>query len=114
MRWPRLREPLRAVWSGSDKTHRLWSQSQLAWTAGVGRTSTPLPAAVEFGRRVRGLRLDRGWSIERLADESGMHWTYVGSVERGERNISLNNICRLAKALDVGADGLVVGLERQA
>jgi transcriptional regulator with XRE-family HTH domain len=79
----------------------------------MGRTSKPLGVAVEFGARVRRLRLDREWSIERLADRAGLHWTYVGSVERGERNISLHNICRLAKALGVGADELMAGLERR-
>ena len=79
----------------------------------MGRTEKPLAAAVEFGARVRRLRQDREWSIEHLADEAGLHWTYVGSVERGERNISLQNICRLAKALGVGADKLMAGLERR-
>ena len=79
----------------------------------MGRTEKPIPAAVEFGARVRRLRLERNWSIEALAGKAGMHWTYVGSVERGERNISLQNICRLAAALRVGADELTKGLERR-
>ena len=79
----------------------------------MGRTEKTLAAAAEFGARVRRLRQEREWSIERLADQAGLHWTYVGSVERGERNISLQNICRLAKALGVGADDLVAGLERR-
>jgi transcriptional regulator with XRE-family HTH domain len=79
----------------------------------MGRTAKPLAAAVEFGGRVRRLRLEREWSIEALAERAGMHWTYVGSVERGERNISLLNICRLAKALSIGADELMAGLERR-
>jgi transcriptional regulator with XRE-family HTH domain len=79
----------------------------------MGRTEKPLAAAVAFGARVRRLRHDRDWSIEQLADEAGLHWTYVGSVERGERNVSLQNICRLAKALGVGADELMAGLERR-
>jgi transcriptional regulator with XRE-family HTH domain len=56
---------------------------------------------VEFGRRVRGERLARGISQEQLADLAGLHRTYVGSVERGERNVSLLNIVSIARALDV-------------
>ena len=51
------------------------------------------------GVRIRELRLAKGVSQEALADEAGVHRTYMGSVERGERNISLDNIVRIAKAL---------------
>ncbi|HEY8765979.1 MAG TPA: helix-turn-helix transcriptional regulator [Dehalococcoidia bacterium] len=56
----------------------------------------------KFGQRVRKLRLARGWSQERLALEAGLNRTYLGSLERGERNVSLINIHRIAEALDVG------------
>jgi transcriptional regulator with XRE-family HTH domain len=65
---------------------------------------------VEFGRRVRRQRHDLAWTLEELAEEAGMHWTYIGSVERGERNISLVNIVRLARALKIGPEQLVRGL----
>jgi transcriptional regulator with XRE-family HTH domain len=64
----------------------------------------------EFGRRIRRLRHQLGWTIEELAAEAEMHWTYVGSVERGERNVSLINILRIARALGVGPEDLVRGL----
>lgn len=54
-----------------------------------------------FGRRVRELRQPLGLSQEELADRSGLHRTYVGSVERGERNISLDAIYALSRALGV-------------
>ena len=52
-----------------------------------------------FGMRLREIRLKRGISQERLAELAGLHRTYVSSVERGGRNISLENIDRLATAL---------------
>jgi transcriptional regulator with XRE-family HTH domain len=54
-----------------------------------------------FGARVRQLRNDRGWSQEELADRAGLHRTYIGSIERGEQNISLANIEKLAATLGV-------------
>jgi len=54
-----------------------------------------------FGFRVRTLRHRRGWSQEELAEHCGLHRTYVGGIERGERNVSLKNIDRLARALEV-------------
>lgn len=54
-----------------------------------------------FGQRVRDLRTARGFSQEAFAHESGINRTYVGDVERGERNIALDNISKIAAALDV-------------
>lgn len=55
----------------------------------------------QFGEKLRSLREQQGWSQEKLAGKGGLDRTYVGSVERGERNIALINICKLAKALGV-------------
>ena len=60
-----------------------------------------------FGQRLRVLRQERGLSQEALADSAGVHRTYVGSVERGERNIALDNINALADALGVSPARLV-------
>lgn len=54
-----------------------------------------------FGDRIRALRQDRGWSQERLAERAGVHRTYLSSLERGERNVSLDNIYAIAEALGV-------------
>ena len=54
-----------------------------------------------FGHRVRELRTRAGLSQEGLAERAELHWTYVGGIERGERNPSLINITYLARALGV-------------
>ena len=56
---------------------------------------------VLFGKRLAEIRRERGWSQEKLALESGLARSYLGGVERGQRNIALVNIGRLAQALDV-------------
>ncbi len=65
---------------------------------------------VQFGERVRYLRKKRGWSQEELADACGLHRTYIGAVERGERNISLLNIVVFAHALGVKPANLLGGI----
>lgn len=60
-----------------------------------------------FGQRVRELRHQVGLSQEALAHEAGLDRTYVGSVERGERNISLDNIWLLADTLGVPPSRLI-------
>jgi transcriptional regulator with XRE-family HTH domain len=60
-----------------------------------------------FGERVRVLRQARGISQEALALAAGLDRTYVGGVERGERNISLINIHKIAQALDVSLGDLL-------
>jgi len=54
-----------------------------------------------FGKRIRTLRLAKGWTQEDLANASGLHSTYIGGIERGERNVGLLNIYKIAKALGV-------------
>ncbi len=68
-----------------------------------------LPAA--FGRRIRELRAKLGLSQEAFADRCGLHRTYVGGIERGERNPSLVNIGRMAVALNVSLNQLFTGAE---
>ncbi|MEU8944231.1 helix-turn-helix transcriptional regulator [Streptomyces sp. NPDC048489] len=68
-------------------------------------------AAATFGERVRARRNELGKSQEGLASESGVHWTFLGQVERGQRNLSLHNILRIAEVLGVDPADLVRGLK---
>lgn len=61
----------------------------------------------KFGEKVRELRLKKGLSQEELAELSGLHRTYISSLELGKRNVSLINIYALAKALDITPDKLL-------
>lgn len=54
-----------------------------------------------FGKRVRQIRIRRGISQEKLAEFADLHRNYVGGIERGERNVSLLNIVKLAHGLNV-------------
>lgn len=67
----------------------------------------PPDARAILAANLRRLRAAKGWSQERLGDEAGLHRTFVGSVERRERNISLDNLALLAWALDVPAAELL-------
>lgn len=62
-----------------------------------------------FGLRVRGLRQEAGLSQEALAERAGLHRTYVSSLERGRRNVGLDNILKLAAALGVPPTRLFEG-----
>lgn len=61
-----------------------------------------------FARNLREIRVKQGLSQEELADIAGLHRTYVGSVERGERNISIDNMERLATALKINIQDLLI------
>jgi len=66
---------------------------------------------IKFGLRVRELRLLKGLSQEDLADLAGLHRTYIGGIERGERNVAFLNIVRLAKALEIPLSDLMKGVD---
>ncbi len=68
------------------------------------------PATQTFGERVRTEREAQGLSQEALAARSGVHWTFVGQVERGRRNLNLHNLLKLAAGLGVDPGQLVQGL----
>jgi len=62
---------------------------------------------VEFGDKVRELRKEKELSQEELADKAGLHRTYIGMIERGEKNITLTNIEKIAKALAISIKELM-------
>ena len=64
----------------------------------------------KLGERIRSLRKEAGLSQEELADAAGLHRTYIGAIERGERNISLINIIQLARSLRVKPADLLEGV----
>jgi transcriptional regulator with XRE-family HTH domain len=65
---------------------------------------------VKFGKKIREVRVKRGLSQEALADRANVHRTYIGMVERAEKNITLLNIQKLAKALKIDIRELFDGI----
>ncbi len=66
----------------------------------------------QLGLRVRELRRVQGLSQEAFADECDLDRTYIGGIERGERNVSLRNIAVIAKALGISISELMQGVDR--
>ena len=66
---------------------------------------------VRFGHRVRELRKAKGFSQESFAEHCGLDRSYMGGIERGERNVALRNVEIIAKALDLTISELMQGVE---
>ncbi len=64
----------------------------------------------QLGNNIRKYRSSKSWSQEELAFQAELDRTYIGSVERGERNVSVLNLVKIAGALEVGVGQLVDGL----
>lgn len=77
------------------------------------KTKSGRQVCVALGARVRTLRMGRGWTQEQLAGKAGLHSTYIGGIERGERNLSLVNLSQLAKAFSVPLGELFRNLDRE-
>jgi transcriptional regulator with XRE-family HTH domain len=69
------------------------------------------PATRVLGERIRERRKALGLSQETLAERSCVHWTFLGQVERGRRNLSLHNLLKIAAGLSVDPADLVRGLQ---
>ena len=65
---------------------------------------------VQFGKKVRQLRKQKKFSQEKLAQKTGLHRTYISDIERGNRNVSLENIKKIADALDIQLNYLLKGI----
>ena len=66
---------------------------------------------IVLGRHIRDLRSAKAWSQEEFAHISGLHRTYIGQIERGEKNISFGNLAKVASVLGVSLSDLLSGLE---
>ncbi len=64
-----------------------------------------------LGKRVHDLRAAKGWSQEEFAHVSGLHRTYIGQIERGEKNISFGNLSKISSVLGVTLSELLADLE---
>ena len=74
----------------------------------MAKRADAVPKAL--GKRIRQLRQAKGWSQEFLADEAGMHRTYMWGIEQGVRNPSVRHLTRIADALGVSLGALFESL----
>jgi transcriptional regulator with XRE-family HTH domain len=67
-----------------------------------------------LGQRVRELRRGQGYSQEAFADHCGVHRTFMGTIERGESNLSFQNLVKISAALGITLSDLMAGVEEKA
>jgi len=67
-----------------------------------------------LGQRIRELRLKEGYSQEDFADHCGVHRTFMGTIERGETNLSFSNLVKVSRGLGITLSALLSGLEKRA
>jgi ribosome-binding protein aMBF1 (putative translation factor) len=95
----------------SDTTYRVENLLCLAFPSHKCEGARVRPnIQVLFGKRLRRIRLKRGLSQEKLAELAGLHTNYVGRIERGEQNVSLINIGKLARGLKIPPANLFKGI----
>lgn len=71
-------------------------------------------AKINFGNTLRLLRNHKGYSQEHIGEQTGLHRTYISDVERGDRNLSLINIIKICKVLDVKPSSFFNQMEKEA
>lgn len=62
---------------------------------------------INFGKKVQSIRKEKGMSQENLGEKAGLHRTYIGMIERAEKNITLLNVEKIAQALDIRIQDLL-------
>ena len=97
-----------AIARSKHDTHSPWCDGSHCRL--IGEMVTKADILVRFGIRVRELRTEQGYSQEAFADACELDRTYVGGIERGERNLALRNIERIAHALGISLEELMQGL----
>jgi DNA-binding XRE family transcriptional regulator len=91
-----------------NDTHRPWTYQQQDYQ--ISCTVTPADVRIRFGKAVRGRRRRLGVSQEEFADMCGLDRTYMGGIERGERNLSLVNIEKIALGFEIPLTELFQGV----
>ena len=91
---PFPRENINSLWKGCLNIYRLY-----AVQAKVGIVMSDI--AKVLGQRIRNYRTSKGWSQEKLAEISDFHPTYIGQIERGEKNATIESYEKISKALNV-------------
>jgi DNA-binding XRE family transcriptional regulator len=104
----RLYPPLTNERELINDTYRPWTYQQQNWQ--IACIVTPIDVRVRFGRAVRTRRQKLGVSQEEFADMCGLDRTYMGGIERGERNLSLINIEKIARGFEITIGELFRGV----
>lgn len=111
-----LNSPPEAFPKADYGAHSPWTDRPAPYRSGgepgeAGRRMQRRPDILQrFGQRVRELRKRAGLSQEAFADKCGLDRTYMGGIERGERNVALRNISRIAEALGISLSELMDGV----
>ena len=70
-----------------------------------------MPITIELGLRIRAIRKSRNLSQEQLAELCNLHPTYIGQLERGEKNATIESICKISNAFHMSLEKLFEGIE---